>query len=180
MQNQQNEAGLGCRLAAAFRLLSLRIFSAFLGLLLLLTAARAEDEPKQFLFLTLRLRGNVVTLEKARVVQGTLKPQKDSTDEDPVIIALEEVEGKERWTIAINDPSIERLEYEDPQQPGVIKSTVVHNDDVEFIARVPLMADIHHVAVFRRQKQAPVGNAVAKAVSRKLLGRMELPKEARK
>jgi hypothetical protein len=149
-----------------------------LGLLLgLLTCSsvRAEEEGK-FLFLTLRLKDGVVTVVKSAVVSGTLKPQRNSTKSDALHIQLEKNEGESAWSVAIDDPSVQRHEYEDPQQPGGIRSKEVKLADVEFIVRAPLLTDVRHLAVYRNEPPASGAKASAVAV-KKLLVRHALPKE---
>ncbi|MDB6027818.1 MAG: hypothetical protein JWM68_4041 [Verrucomicrobiales bacterium] len=162
-----------------------RILRLFLGLLLMLMicspgALRADAGTNQFLFLTIQIKGGVLTMQKASVVAGSLKPQQDSKDAEALVVALEDAEGKDRWSLAMEDPTIQRLEYEDPQHPGVIKSTVTHLDDVEFIARVPLMIGVRHVAIYRKEKNVPPTRTGAPSADKRLLHRIELPKEATK
>jgi hypothetical protein len=140
----------------------------------------ASDGTNQFLFLTLRLKGGTVTLEKASVVSGTLKPQQDSTDAEPLFVTLEPAEGEARWSLAIDDPSIQRYEYEDPQQSGVLKSKLVQVDDVEFVVRAPLTPGVRHIAIHRKEKSVQPAKAGALPAAKTLLARIELPKEVTK
>jgi hypothetical protein len=141
---------------------------------------QAAETTNQFLFLTLRLKGGIVTLEKASVVSGTLKPQQDSTDAEPLLVTLEQADGVERWSFAMDDPSIQRYEYEDPQHPGSLKLKLVPVDDIEFIARVPLSVGVRRMAVYRKQKSTQPAKAGASAATKRLLARIELPREVTK
>jgi hypothetical protein len=149
-----------------------------LALLTILSPARlvADDSTNQFLFLTLRLKGGTATLEKAQKVSGRLKKQLDSTDAESLLINLEKSSGEESWSVTIADPSIERLEYEDPDQPGALKSKVVQLDDVEFVVRAPLIVGVRQLAVYRKEKkESPPGKSSLANESKRLLVRINLP-----
>jgi hypothetical protein len=100
------------------------------------------------------------------------KPQRDSQELESLVVSLEATTGEERWSLAIADPSLQRLEYEDPDQPGRLLSKSVKVDDVEFIVRAPLTAGVRQVAVFRKEKTGQQAN------QRRLLARMPLPAQA--
>ncbi|MGC3958332.1 MAG: M64 family metallopeptidase [Verrucomicrobiota bacterium] len=79
-----------------------------------------------------------ITLEKAQLVAGTLKPQQNSTDEKLLLISLEQTKDIAHWSLSIDDPSVQRLEYEDPEHPGALKTKWVTSDDAAFIVLAPL------------------------------------------
>jgi hypothetical protein len=146
----------------------------WLGLMLCLSLRAAEEDGK-FLFLTLRYKDGVMTVVRSALVPGRLKPQRDSTRHDALEIALETTAGETAWRLAVDDPSVRRYEYEDPQQPGVIRSKEVKVNDIEFIVRAPLLAGVRHVAVYRREPPAP--GAKQTAPVKTLLVRHALPQE---
>lgn len=157
-----------CRLVAGLRL------GVMLGLALCLSI-RAEEDGK-FLFLTLRYKDGVITVVRSALVSGTLKPQRNSTRPDALHIALEKGEGETAWSVAIDDPSVRRYEYEDPQQPGVIRSKEVKLNDTEFIVRAPVVAGVRHLGVYRHEPPAQGAKQPATPV-KKLLVRHALPQE---
>lgn len=138
-----------------------------------------QSDTNQFLFLTLRLKAGVVTLEKAEIVAGTLKPQQNSTDEQPLLIALEQTKGIAQWSLKMDDPSVQRLEYEDPQQPGVLKTKLLATDDIEFIVRTPLITGVRHLAIHRQAARSKLIAADSSATN-SLLARIELPQAVTK
>jgi len=146
----------------------------------LLNPAQASDATNQFLFLTLRLKDGQVTLQKAQVVNGTLKPQLDSTDAAPLLVSLESTNGAVAWKLAIDDPSVHYYEYEDPQQPGQLKMKVAQDNDVEFVVRTPIKPGVRQIAIHRPQPAvATVSSGATRAavLQTNLLARIELPKE---
>lgn len=135
---------------------------------------RATEETNQFLFLTLRVKDGVVTLDQAKVVKGALKPQADSRDAERLQLSLEHADGRVAWNLEIDDPSVQRYEYEDPEHPGQLKSKLVRVDDVQFIVRTPLQVGVCRIAIHRIRKgaeRAPPGASVAE---KNLLARIDL------
>jgi hypothetical protein len=157
------------RLAPALRL------GIFLGLIFCLSLGAAEEDG-QFLFLTLRYKDGIITVVKSAMVSGTIKPQRNSTKTDALHITLEKAEGETAWSLAIDDPSVRRYEYEDPQQPGVIRTKEVKVNDIEFIVRAPLVAGVRHLTVYRQEPPSP-GAKPSAAPVKKLLLRHALPQE---
>ena len=153
---------------------------AMILMISMLDQVQAGEVTNQFLFLTLRLKGGVLTLEQASIVSGTLKPQQDSTEAEPLLVALEESGGVVRWSLAMDDPSVQRHEYEDPQQPGVLKSKLVHFDDIEFVVRAPLTPGVRSIVIHRKEKTVPAATPGAAPAAKKLLARIDLPKEVTK
>ena len=131
-----------------------------------------QDGTNQFLFLRLRLKAGEITLVDSSLVNGTLKPQRNSEELESLVVSLEATTGEERWSLAIADPSLQRLEYEDPDQPGSLRSKLVKVDDVEFVVRAPLKPGVRQVAVFRKEKTGQQAN------EKRLLARMALPAQA--
>jgi hypothetical protein len=105
-------------------------------------------------------------------VKGTLKPQRDSDEPESLVVSLEAAIGEERWKLSIADPSLQRLEYEDPDQPGTLRSKSVKVDDVEFVVRAPLTAGVRQVVVSRKEKTGQQLN------QKRLLARIPLPAQA--
>jgi len=149
--------------------------AVMLGLMLCLSSPAADEEGK-FLFLTLRFKDGVVTVVKSTLVNGTLKPQRDSKKTDAFHISLGKTEGESIWSVAIDDPSVCRYEYEDPQAPGTIRVKEVKLDDVEFIVRVPLIDGVRQLEVYRHESPASGAKQPTTPV-KKLLLQHKLPQE---
>ncbi len=142
--------------------------------------ATAQPEQDKFFFLTFRLKAGVVTLVKSQVMPGTLKPQRDSTRAVALRFVLEKAEDQPLWSRRVDDPSVQRLEYEDPDHPGEIRSKVVQLDDVEFIVRAPYRKEVRHVAIYREELSPPVAGEKAAPPRKQLLVRIPLPQEESK
>ncbi len=80
------------------------------------------------------------------------------------------------WSVVIDDPSVRRYEYEDPLQPGVLRAMEVKLNDIEFIVRAPLVADVRHLGVYREEPRTSGAKAPA-TPAKKLVVRHALPEE---
>ena len=88
---------------------------------------------------------------------------------------MEQGGGGACWSLAIDDPSVQRQEYEDPQQPGALRSKRVQVDDIEFVVRAPLTVGARYIRVYRKEKGTQAATPGASAPAQKLLARIELP-----
>src|SRR6266487_4595018 len=144
---------------------------------------QAEREEK-FLFLHLRLKDGVITLVKAATVSGALKPQRRADKTGSIQFEVETEAGVSRWTGMMDDPSIRRYEYPDPDKPGAIKSKLVQVNEAEFAIRIPLLKDAHHLSFYRlgtAQAKAPaLPDAQAPKPAKTLIAKIELPADTNK
>ena len=154
-----------------------RWFTLLALLLVCVCATTAQPDQARFFFLTFRLKAGALTLVKARVMPGTLKPQRDGTQPDALRFVLEQAADESLWSRRLDDPSVQRLEYEDPDHPGQIKSKTVQLDDVEFIVRAPYHPNARQVVIYREHVEIPVDGAKAAPPVRQLLARLPLPAE---
>jgi hypothetical protein len=142
-----------------------------------------EAAPKIF-FLHLRLESNQVSLVSASVAPGTLKrfPEHRPALDLEVATAADQV----LWTNNVADPSIRRLEYEDPNHPGEIISKEVQLTNTEFTVRVPAFTNADHVNFYQSPSSAgtnvPGANpslASLPVPPRTMLGTVQLPQEGK-
>lgn len=160
---------------------SLRIWIGCLAALSLVSASLAADEkePERILFLHLRIKDNVVSLVKASSRPGVLKkPQ----HQEGLTLELLSPEGTPLWTAGVEDPGVQRFEYEDPENPGQLLTKIVERPDTEFTVRVPWKKGATHLSVHRHERApaaAKAPGAPAQA-ARRHLGRVELPAEETK
>ena len=145
-------------------------------------AVNAQLSSPKILFLHLKLESNQVSMVKASLAHGTLK----RFSERPPSLDLEVATsvGEVIWTNRVADPSIRRLEYEDPVHPGEVIGKEVHLTNVEFTVRVPVFPNADHVSFYRTEPPAgtnapaarPSG-AAQQPAQRKRLGVVTLPAE---
>lgn len=134
----------------------------------------AEAAEPGILFLQLRLKDGTFSLVSATNVPGMLKAPRGAKPAKEFQLVVEVAEGKPVWTEEIADPSVERLEYEDPAKPGGIQVKEVRRAEVEFTVRVPAGSGQRTLAIYRRPASGT--NVVQNAVpSRELVSRIELP-----
>jgi hypothetical protein len=63
--------------------------------------------------------------------------------------AVESADGTVLSSGSLDDPLSKKLEYEDPDSTGVIRSTVVHLDEADFIIRVSYDSAMEAVSFYR-------------------------------
>ena len=153
--------------------------SVLLGLMTSALAFGQAKEENKILFLHLRMKDGVITLAKSITVPGTLKPQRRLEKPGAFQFELETAAGVSLWNGAMDDPSIRRYEYEDPENPGAIKTKMVQLAEVEFVVRVPVLKDARQFSLYRTETStakggAPPAGAQARP-ARTLLTRIQLP-----
>ena len=138
-----------------------------------------EKEPERILFLQLRIKDNVVSLLKASSRPGVLKRQ---PHKEELTLELLSPEGVSLWTAGVEDPGIQRFEYEDPDHPGELKTKVIETPDTEFTVRVPWKKGAKRLSVYRHERPSVSGKAPLAPVraARRHLGQVELPVEETK
>ena len=155
------------------------LIPALLGLLtsgFVYGQAKTDDK---FLFLHLQLKDGVITLIKSAAVPGVLKPQRRLDKPGAFQFDAESAAGVSLWSGAMNDPSIRRYEYADPDNPGAIKAKVVQLNQVEFTVRLPILKEAHHLS-FYRMEAAPANafaapGAKSTPLTKALIARIQLP-----
>lgn len=127
-------------------------------------SAPAQEAPEKILFLHLKWKNDVVTIEKAVARPGHFKEHPARGD---VGLELLSADGATLWNTVIADPTIEHLEYEDPDHPGQLKVKIIQRAEAEFDLRVPFHSGAKMISFSRGAKSGAAG--------RKLLGTLDLP-----
>ena len=136
-------------------------------------AAGAEGRASEILFVHLRLENGRAVLVDQKRAPGVLKERRGAEPARSLHIELLSGTGATLWKTAIPDPSIRRLEYEDPDHPGKIKVHEAPVTNAEFTVRVPVHAQAQTLALSRRHPEKKPG-----ASDREELGRVPLAKTA--
>ncbi len=133
------------------------------------------DEIDQIVFLHLRLKDGVVTLLRSSVKPGRLKTPIASDKKGEIHLELTGTNGVPLWSEVMADPTVQRLEYEDPEHPGTMKIKEVKVAEAEFIVRVPFHKDGRQLNLHRLDKPANRAVAAAPGTKKKLLGTVTVP-----
>ncbi len=122
-------------------------------------------------FLRLEVSADSVALVQATVSEGSFKQPRipDTTRAIQYRVMLDD--GTE-WTVGSRDDArIRRYEYEDPDNPGHLRSVMVTLDTAPLIIRVPYHEKLSHVEFYRK----PVlESEMARGPDRRPFGRLEL------
>ena len=148
------------------------IFSiAILGLILL--RADLVHAQHKILFLRLRIQNDSITLVRSNIRIGLLKRTEDFAKNSGIEYQCQSVTGLVLLSSVMNDPSVQRYEFEDPEQPGMLRMKHVRLNDVEFTLRIPFREDIRRVEFFRVETQGT--SPLMRKAARTSIGAIEIP-----
>lgn len=147
--------------------LSMNRFRALLCAFLLGYPVFAQA-PEQIQYLHLRRDAEGVTLLGASAYRGQMKPEVQG---GPL-----EYETDEGFRSGLPDPLLQRYEYEDPSEPGRIRSLHVERASAEFTIRVPGRMTGQNLRFF--QRHVPRSGELAAQGAREFLGEIRVPAAA--
>jgi hypothetical protein len=104
----------------------------------------------KIVFLRLEVTADSVALIRASVVDGSLKQQRVPDTSRAIQYRVFLDDGTEWTTGSRNDARIRRYEYEDSDNPGQLRSTMVILDTAFMVLRVPYHERLSHVECSRK------------------------------
>ena len=104
------------------------------------------------MFLRLRFNGTSVGLVNATIRPGTLKKGRSARVRDGISYQVASASGQVLWSGSVEDPSVRRFEYEDPDHPGQIRTKTVSVDTAEFTVRIPVLKEMENIRFDRRER----------------------------
>ena len=134
--------------------------------------AQTNAEPK-ILFLQLKVKGGAVSLVKSATRPGILKRTRTPAADELQFELLSET-GESLWRAGVPDPTVRRVEYEDPPGSGNLKSKVIQLEEAEVTVRVPVVPKGHHVEFYRLEAPTP-GAKGEKTFAHRSFGTVRLP-----
>ncbi len=155
---------------------ALRCVAAVLGLLGGLSPEPTQAETNgtpQILFLHLKVKNQTVSLVDSATRPGVLKRPRQAAADDLHYEVLSATSNS-LWKAAVLDPTLRRLEYEEPPGSGNLKRKTVVSDEADFTIRIPLSPEARRVDFYTLESSAPAAKG-EKAVARKSLGSVVLP-----
>ena len=133
------------------------------------------EEKDQILFLQLKLKDEAITLVRSSVRPGHLKTPIAPDKKGEIRLELTAADGSSLWHEVMADPTVRRIEYEDPDNPGSLKSKEVRVTEAEFTVRVPFVKAAKQLNLHRLEKPARRADAQTPRQAGKLLGVVALP-----
>ncbi len=131
--------------------------------------AQTNDSPK-ILFLELQLRTNSVSLVRAAVRPGVLKPRPPVSASSAIYFDLVSKDGQVLWQGSTEDPRSRVIEYEDPPRSGKLRRKTARFDETGFSVRLPSLANAQRVEFYEWEKS---GNT--QPDRRRIIGIIPLP-----
>jgi hypothetical protein len=135
--------------------------------------AQSNSTP-QILFLHLKVTNQVVWLVSSVTRPGVLKTPRDAAADD-LHYELFSASGESLWKAAVADPTILRLEYEEPPGSGNLKRKTVVLKEAEFTVRVPVVPQDRRIDFYKLEPSGVPDGKGVKPLTRKSLGSLDLP-----
>lgn len=119
--------------------LRLIVLTLFLALTCLWPGERcqAAESGDGIAFLTLQVTTDTVTLISWQSVPGKLKRLRHQRETSGLLYEATAAGGEVLWQGSLPNPLIQRFEYEDPDNPGVLKSKLITRDSATVVIRLP-------------------------------------------
>jgi len=133
----------------------------------------AAQVNERMIFLHCKMKGGTITLLNTTTGRGHVKSAGAAVNRMAMTCEVHSNSGALLWMDATNNPMKKRLEYEDPERPGMLKAKVVDLAEAEFTLRIPVVEGAAEVLLY-----APAENVPGKkgaTLSRKMLGRLRWP-----
>jgi hypothetical protein len=141
------------------------LFIAMLGTSV--SSAQSQHDARM-VFLHFRLKNDTITLVKSAIRPGVVKQRRQAEKRGGIYFEAVSSAGLSLWNGVMDDPTIQRLEYEDPSQPGQIKINQVQLKETEFVIRLPFKPELHRVEFYRLE--LPAGAPGKQNFQRRLIG----------
>lgn len=134
--------------------------------------ADTNSEPG-ILFLHCRIQGQAVTVLRTAHAPGVVKAPGVANGE--IEYALLSAQGETLWRGLMEDPRVQRFDYEDPPRSGRRRLKVIRHEAAEFVVRVPARAEARWIEFRKLDLAAAHAAPDASARPRKtVLGRFGL------
>ena len=138
-----------------------------------LPAANAQSQSEaQIVFLHVRMKNDTLTLVKSALRPGLVKQRRLVEKAGGIYYEVLSSSGKSLSQGVTADPSQQRLEYEDPDHPGQLKSIHLELKEAEFTLRIPFKPEMHRLELYRMAPAAPASGR--QKVVRQLIGSIPL------
>ncbi len=111
-------------------------------------AGSSPDRSSGITFLHLRATATGFELVDARTVNGSLRTRRYDAAKPGLHVEVRSADDRVLFRDVYPDPTVRRLEYEDPEHPGKIRAKEIPNQ--EFTIRVPDFAEARTVHFYRR------------------------------
>ena len=119
-------------------------------------AAPGSDRSAGITFLHLRTTADGFDLVEAKTVNGSLRARRYDSAKPGLHVELRDADNRVLFQDVYPEPTVTRLEYEDPQHPGKIRVKEIA-PTAEFTVRVPYFAEARTAHFYRRFEESGTG-----------------------
>ncbi len=128
-----------------------------------------ESDDTGIIFLQLHIDKDSISLIKSVVVPGVIKQPRAGSSYRDIYYEVESKTGSVIASGTVDNPLIRRVEYEDPDNPGALKTKVMEMSEADFVLRLNYSDDIEAVSFFKVTSNR---NDPGEKPSQELLGRV--------
>jgi hypothetical protein len=130
-----------------------------------------RDSDARIVFLRLHMDRDGISLVESTIVPGALKQPRGSSKTGDMQYEVLNSEGAAVASDVLFSPLIKRFEYEDPDNPGQLKTKVVQLEQTDFVVRFQYADDIDNISFYRLE---PAKSPADKAAARSVVARVAL------
>lgn len=123
----------------------------------------------EIIFLQLHIDKDSISLIKSVVVPGAIKQPRVGSISKDIYYEVESKTGSVITSGTVDNPLIRRVEYEDPDNPGTLKTKVIELSEADFVLRLNYSDDIEAVSFYKLTSNR---NDPGEKPSRELLSRV--------
>jgi hypothetical protein len=126
-------------------------------------------------FLRMYIDRDSISLIESIVVPGAFKQPRAGSISRDMYYEVESKDGTVVTSGTVDDPLVRRVEYEDPDNPGTLKSKVIELSEADFVLRLNYSDDIEFVSFYKLTTNR---NDSSEKPSQEFLGRVPIDLDA--
>jgi hypothetical protein len=108
-----------------------------------------ESDAAGIVFLRLHIDKDSISLIESIVVPGALKQPRAGSSYRDIYYEIESKTGSIIASGTVDDPLFRSVEYEDPDNPGTLKTKLIELSEADFVLRLNYKDDIEFVSFYR-------------------------------
>ncbi|MDH4156749.1 MAG: hypothetical protein OEW00_05680 [candidate division Zixibacteria bacterium] len=151
-------------------LLCLLVIFLFMSVPVTTLGGDREGDAK-IVFLQLHMDRDGINLVTSTIVPGVLKQRRGSSKTGNMQYEVLNSAGEAVASDVLSNPLVKRFEYEDPDNPGQLRTKVIELEQTDFVVRFQYADNIDNISFYRLE---PSKDPADKAAARTVMARVAL------
>jgi len=151
------------------------VLSGLVAVALVANNGRAQTDPPGITFLHLRATADHFELIDAKTVPGSLRSVRYDREAHGLHVEVLSKDNRTLFQTVCAEPTVRRLEYEDPSQPGRIVMKLVPSIPGDFTIRIPYSNEARMLRFYRHSSVATGVTLVGSKPTLVFQGQLRLP-----